>query len=85
MSHTVESLLKQFPDAQLVADIVLLYRDGKHVELGKRQDGAFNLTAEGKIFLENLKDVPVQEKVEKPKAAAKKAEKPAEQVDLAVE
>lgn len=81
MSYTVESLLKQFPDAQLVADIVLLYRDGKHVELGKRQDGAFNLTDSGKIFLENYKDEPKQEK---PKAAAKKAEK-AEQVDLAVE
>lgn len=84
MSHTVESLLKQFPDAQLVADIVLLYRDGKHVELGKRQDGAFNLTPEGKIFLESVKDEPKQEKV-KAAPAAKKAEKPAEQVDLAVE
>lgn len=82
MSYTVESLLKQFPDAQLVADIVLLYRDGKHVELGKRSEGTFNLTPEGKIFLENYKDEPKQEK---PKAAAKKAEKGAESVDLAVE
>ena len=80
MSHTVESLLKQFPDAQLVADIVLLYRDGKHVELGKRQDGVFNLTAEGKIFLENVKDEPKQEKV-KAAPAVKKTDK----VDLAVE
>lgn len=82
MSHTVESLLKQFPDAQLVADIVLLYRDGKHIELGKRADGAFNLTAEGKIFLQNAEDSPKQEKA---KPAAKKAEKSVEQVDLAVE
>ena len=82
MSYTVELLLKQFPDAQLDADIVLLYRDGKHVELGKRTEGTFNLTAEGKIFLENYKDEPKQEK---PKAAAKKAEKGAESVDLAVE
>jgi hypothetical protein len=81
MSHTVESLLKQFPDAQLVADIVLLYRDGKHVELGKRQGGAFNLTPQGQIFLENYKDEPKQEKA-KP---AKKSEKPAEDVDLSVE
>ena len=66
MSHTVESLLKQFPDAQLVADIVLLYRDGKHVELGKRQAGAFNLTDEGKIFLES-------QVAEAPKRAAKAA------------
>lgn len=58
MSQTVESLLKQFPDAQLVADIVLLYRDGKHIELGKRADGAFNLTPEGKLFLETVKEEP---------------------------
>lgn len=68
MSHTVESLLKQFPDAQLVADIVLVYRDGKHVELGKRQDGAFNLTPEGKLFLEAVKEEP---KKEAPKRGAK--------------
>lgn len=71
MSHTVESLLKQFPDAQLVADIVLLYRDGKHIELGKRSEGTFNLTAEGKLFLENVKDEP---KVEAPKRGRKAAE-----------
>ena len=73
MSHTVESLLKQFPDAQLVADIVLLYRDGKHVELGKRQAGAFNLTDEGKLFLENYKEEPA---AEAPKRARKAAETP---------
>ncbi len=71
MSHTVESLLKQFPDAQLVADIVLLYRDGKHIELGKRFDGAFNLTPEGKLFLENTKD---ELKAEAPKRTRKSPE-----------
>ena len=78
MSHTVESLLKQFPDAQLVADIVLLYRDGKHIELGKRFDGAFNLTPEGKIFLESVKDEPKPE-------APKRTRKAADPVDVLVE
>lgn len=71
MSHTVESLLKQFPDAQLVADIVLLYRDGKHIELGKRFEGAFNLTPEGKLFLDSTKDEP---KAEAPKRTRKATE-----------
>lgn len=74
MSHTVESLLKQFPDAQLVADIVLLYRDGKHIELGKRSEGAFNLTPEGKLFLETVKEEP---KAEAPKRTRKGAEEAA--------
>ncbi len=78
MSHTVESLLKQFPDAQLVADIVLLYRDGKHIELGKRFDGAFNLTPEGKLFLETVKDEPKAE-------APKRAKKAADPVEATVE
>ena len=78
MSYTVESLLKQFPDAQLVADIVLLYRDGKHVELGKRADGAFNLTPEGKLFLETVKDEPKKE-------ASKRAAKAEPEVEVAAE
>jgi hypothetical protein len=78
MSHTVESLLKQFPDAQLVADIVLLYRDGKHVELGKRADGAFNLTPEGKLFLEKQPEEAVAE-------APKRTRKAAEPVEVAAE
>jgi hypothetical protein len=77
MSHTVESLLKQYPDAQLVADIVLLYRDGKHIELGKRSDGAFNLTPEGKLFLEANKEEP---KAEAPKRTRKAAEEVAVEV-----
>lgn len=71
MSHSVESLLKQFPDAQLVADIVLLYRDGKHIELGKRQEGAFNLTDAGKLFLEAQAEAA-------PKRSAKAAKAPEE-------
>lgn len=82
MSHTVESLLKQFPDAQLVADIVLLYRDGKHIELGKRQGGAFNLTPEGKIFMESVK---VEPKVEPKAEAPKRGRKAADPVEALVE
>ena len=60
-----------------MADIVLLYRDGKHVELGKRQGGAFNLTDEGKIFLEDYKEEPAAEAPKRARKAAETVETPA--------
>jgi hypothetical protein len=68
MSVTLESVLKQLGDeAQLVGGRIVVYRDGKHTDVGGlgMADAVFTLTDSGKKLLEGAP-------VEKP--AAKKVE-----------
>lgn len=75
MAHTLETVMKQLGDeAQLVGGRVIVWRDGKHIDVGGlgMADSVFSLTEAGVALL----DVPVA--VKHAKSETKKGLKPAE-------
>lgn len=72
MSVDLESVMKQLgDDAQLTGGRIIVYRDGKHIDVGglAMADAVFSLTDAGKKL---LADAPVAAPA---KATAKKADK----------
>lgn len=88
MSYTLESVMKQLGDeAQLTGGQIVVYRDGKHTEIGgvSLSTGVFSLTEAGKIMLGE--DKPAKAAPAKGKKDAKPAEdsKDEELLDLNLE
>ena len=75
MAHTLETVLKQLGDeAQLVGGRIVVFRDGKHTDVGGigMADAVFSLTEAGKALLEDA-PAPKAAKADK-KATGLKAE-----------
>lgn len=83
MAHTLETVMKQLgDDAQLVGGRIIVFKDGKHTDVGGlgMSDAVFTLTEAGKALLD---DEPTPKKADKglspaAKKADKKADKPVE-------
>ena len=83
MAHTLETVMKQLgDDAQLVGGRIIVFKDGKHTDVGGlgMSDAVFTLTEAGKALLDGE---PAPKKADKglspaAKKADKKADKPAE-------
>ena len=66
MSVSLNSVLKQLgDDAQLVGGRIVVYRDGKHTDVGglSMSDDVFSLTSAGKDLLAGKVEAPVVEAV----------------------
>lgn len=67
MAYTLESVLEQLGDeAQLAGGRIIVYRDGKHTDVGglSMADAVFSLTEAGKELLEG-ESAPVVKPVKK--------------------
>ena len=81
MSHTLKSVLDQLGDAaQLAGGRIVVYKDGKHIDVGgiSPDDAVFTLTAAGKKLLEGEDGQAGEETQKKGKKGAAKPAKPAE-------
>ena len=85
MAHTLETVMKQLgDDAQLVGGRIIVFKDGKHTDVGGlgMSDAVFTLTEAGKAL---LNDEPAPKAAKGLKPADKKADKasaPQDQLDL---
>lgn len=87
MAHTLETVMKQLgDDAQLVGGRIIVFKDGKHTDVGGlgMSDAVFTLTEAGKAL---LTDEPAPKANKGLAPAGKKADKkvdaaPAEDEDL---
>jgi hypothetical protein len=85
MAHTLETVLKQLGDeAQLVGGRIIVFRDGKHTDVGGigMSDAVFSLTEAGKALLEDAPAPKADKKADKKTSGLKAEVAPANLEDL---
>jgi len=59
MDVTLKSLMRVMPDLQVTGGKALVYRGGKHIEIGHMRNGSFIVTDEGAKLLNGDSALPV--------------------------
>lgn len=78
MSYTIADLKKKFPDVQLTGGSAVLFRNGKHVEMGQSRSGGFQFSKEGLDMMRagdtlDVSDAEIVSETKRPRGLRKKS------------